>query len=1078
MRVLNLLVAIVAMFAFVQCTADSGGRGAPASQRASLCVAEWDARWEQGTGANEWWVEYMIEGAPVGAAHLEVPGLGDVTLSYRFDKWVGAASFRIPAGTRVIAHAESAQGKRAQSIPFAYLTETSPSSDPCSSDGGACDDTWTPSFAQGTGANEWWVEYVVSGSVASAYLEVAGGGTVPLVFEYGKWRGAPQTRIPRGTTVVVHAESTTGQVGQTMPFAYLDETRPPAKACDPGGGACSGWDPTWREGSGANEWWVEYVISGAVQSARLEVVGGGSVALAFAYEKWRGAPSARIPAGTSVILHAESTSGELTRTRPFAYLAEKAPTTAPCSGAASYADIGGAETGPDRFAPQHILFDAQADKVLLVGTTSDRPSLRRCNPDGTACTAHILDAGRGPGSGSPASALIDGVAKKLLIVTRDASAVVPGTEARTTSLSLFRCELDGSGCVWSDISAGTGAAGAGAAEMALDPVEDKLLVGTCMAGSGGERRASIVRCGRDGKDCTRTDISPAGSGAACGPASSLVFDDVAQKILFVSRDVSGAEPRLLLTRCEPDATGCAHHFLAAPPLPDYAHVSAVFDRENQKLIAVVSVPGAVGEPLALVRCEADGTGCVQSTLPWGGWARPAIVAGELVLGVSNPWGDSGGPSLVRCDLAGHSCTKTDLDLGRFWTGPSAHVAPLAHDTVRDAFLVGTALFVDDGIPPYELAPLVLRKPRAGGVHTVHDVSAGPGENRYVGQRLTPDGSYVDEVNRKIYALGFTDHVGLTSTRKIRRPLSRCDLDGTGCTVVETGTAEHILGVAGGGLYMLGVWRGDPRENDDTSVTELLRCSVDGTACSRTHVQRPMHDRFSTTPLATLDRERGAALVVLPGAGSSEQSLHRCPLDGSPCSSPTALPASSAAAIAVDTHRDKLLVAADTSSVVRCNLDGTGCVLHDIAGGAEGGWRSPKILVDVEGVHLVTAAGAFSGTGDSAGIAVFRCAPDMTGCTRRDLGLGAGAHGIRTFSAGSSADELLVATEDTYRLRKTTAYRCQRDGAGCLEIDMSAGQPPMSGARPTVLVDPVARRLLVVTSNEALLMRPSLFSVGL
>ena len=334
------------------------------------------------------------------------------------------------------------------------------------------------------------------------------------------------------------------------------------------------------------------------------------------------------------------------------------------------------------------------------------------------------------------------------------------------------------------------------------------------------------------------------------------------------------------------------------------------------------------------------------------------------------------------------------------------------------------------------------------------------------------------MNRKILALGFTDHVGLTSTRKIRRPLSRCDLDGTGCTVVETGTAERILGIAGSRLYMLGVWRGDPRENEDTSVIELLRCNVDGTACSRTDVQRPMQGRFSTRPLATLDGESGAALVVLPGAGVSSQSLHRCPLDGSPCSSPSPLPASGAAAIAVDTHRDKLLVAIDTFSVVRCNLDGTGCVQHDIAGGAAGGWRSPKILVDVEGVHLVTATGAFSESGDSAGIAAFRCAPDMTGCTRRDLGLGAGAHRIRSFSAGLSADELLVATEDTYRLRKATAYRCQRDGSGCLEIDMSAGQPPTSGACPTVLVDPVARRLLVVTSNESLLMRPSLFSVGL
>ena len=38
--------------------------------------------------------------------------------------------------------------------------------------------------------------------------------------------------------------------------------------------ACSPvWNPAWRQGSGANEWWVEYVISGGtVQSAWLTFV--------------------------------------------------------------------------------------------------------------------------------------------------------------------------------------------------------------------------------------------------------------------------------------------------------------------------------------------------------------------------------------------------------------------------------------------------------------------------------------------------------------------------------------------------------------------------------------------------------------------------------------------------------------------------------------------------------------------------------------------------------------------------------------------------------------------------------------
>jgi hypothetical protein len=81
MRVAKLVVLLVALLALVQCTADTGREAPTASQRAAVCVAEWDPTWRQGSGANEWWVEYEIGGAEVASAFVEVPGLGTVTLS-------------------------------------------------------------------------------------------------------------------------------------------------------------------------------------------------------------------------------------------------------------------------------------------------------------------------------------------------------------------------------------------------------------------------------------------------------------------------------------------------------------------------------------------------------------------------------------------------------------------------------------------------------------------------------------------------------------------------------------------------------------------------------------------------------------------------------------------------------------------------------------------------------------------------------------------------------------------------------------------------------------------------------------
>ena len=69
MNVTKIAIAIVAMIALVCCVADTRvDEGEIGTDRSAVCVAEWSPTWRQGSGANEWWVEYVIEGGVVASA--------------------------------------------------------------------------------------------------------------------------------------------------------------------------------------------------------------------------------------------------------------------------------------------------------------------------------------------------------------------------------------------------------------------------------------------------------------------------------------------------------------------------------------------------------------------------------------------------------------------------------------------------------------------------------------------------------------------------------------------------------------------------------------------------------------------------------------------------------------------------------------------------------------------------------------------------------------------------------------------------------------------------------------------------
>jgi spore coat protein CotH len=67
----------------------------------------------------------------VTTASLEVVGVGDVPLSVQWSKWVGPSGFRIASGTQVVVHATSSLGQTAQTVPFRYLVDLTPTTRPC-----------------------------------------------------------------------------------------------------------------------------------------------------------------------------------------------------------------------------------------------------------------------------------------------------------------------------------------------------------------------------------------------------------------------------------------------------------------------------------------------------------------------------------------------------------------------------------------------------------------------------------------------------------------------------------------------------------------------------------------------------------------------------------------------------------------------------------------------------------------------------------------------------------------------------------------------------------------------------------
>lgn len=207
----------------------------------------------------------------------------------------------------------------------------------------------------------------------------------------------------------------------------------------------------------------------------------------------------------------------------------------------SYVDISAGQGANSGQEPSAVI-DQAGGKLLVVaknGTNQNRLSLTRCELDGTGCTVRDLAAGQGTDSGSTPFALVDSVANKLLVVSRNG--------ANQSKPLLTRCELDGSACVATDLSAGQGAGSGTTPKAVLDPATGRLLVATTNVAMGS--RPSLFRCNPDGSSCRHTSLA-AGRGDNSGLTPSLVLDPRSGAALIVTADAppGNAKPALFTLR--------------------------------------------------------------------------------------------------------------------------------------------------------------------------------------------------------------------------------------------------------------------------------------------------------------------------------------------------------------------------------------------------------------------------------------------------------------------------------------------------------------------------------------------------
>ena len=332
------------------------------------------------------------------------------------------------------------------------------------------------------------------------------------------------------------------------------------------------------------------------------------------------------------------------------------------------------------------LVDRFNGKVLLVtnnqGQGGGRVGLFRCNLDGNGCAFVDISAGQvGLYTGMSPSAALDRLNQKLLVVSRN--------DANGSRPSLYRCNLDGTQCSHVDISAGQGNNTGGISSIAVDERNEKLVAAVQSGISVG-----LFRCNLDGTGCTYTKLP--------GGGAHVLIDTANAKLLVVGASIATIKPGVV--RCNLDATSCTYIDISAGQ-PDKSGLSpsAAIDAATGKLLVVTRNGNTEASRPGLFRCNLDGTSCthtdISGGLQAGSVASPSLVvdAARSRMLVATYNGHPYGPpptNLIRCGLDGTACSNVDISAGQ--GDFSAQTPEAVLDDANGRLLVGARNYQNDG----------------------------------------------------------------------------------------------------------------------------------------------------------------------------------------------------------------------------------------------------------------------------------------------------------------------------------------------------------------------------------------------
>lgn len=330
------------------------------------------------------------------------------------------------------------------------------------------------------------------------------------------------------------------------------------------------------------------------------------------------------------------------------------------SGDCTHTDISAGQAANSGVTPVARV-NVAARRLMVVTANSaagSRPYLYNCALDGSDCSA--ADASGGGGDVANPSFVLDTVNQKALISSQDTS--------QGQAASLWRCNFDGSGCQYLDLSWGLGLSGLGA-DTVIDSINNRTLT---VSNDGSVGQVPVLTwCAIDGTGCNRTNIS-SGAGANSGFLPSVLVEPNSTQLIVVTEDGSNGS-RLALFRSNLDGTVPNYTTAIAAGQGGLSgqRPHALLDSLNAKIL-VVTQNGANGNRVSLFRCDLDGvSNCTHTDISAGqpnnsGIFPTAVIdsANQKLLVAAQNTANGDRVSMYRCNLDGSACEHFDASAGQ------------------------------------------------------------------------------------------------------------------------------------------------------------------------------------------------------------------------------------------------------------------------------------------------------------------------------------------------------------------------------------------------------------------------------